>query len=132
VKDELDIDRMRAAARRFVGFHDFRAFSDADPDETSTEVLIDTLDIHEDEDLIVMHVEGSHFLWKMVRRLVGVLVEVGRGGLTDEDAARLLFSNEGLPARLTAPASGLFLERVFYEGDPRDVAVRPPVAVLRF
>ena len=131
VKEDLDVERMRTAARRFVGFHDFRAFSDADPDETSTEVLIDTLDIHEDEDLLVFHVEGSHFLWKMVRRLVGVLVEVGRGGLTEEDAAQLLESGDGLPARLTAPASGLFLERVFYEGDARDVGLRPPVAVLR-
>ena len=131
VKDDLDVDRMRLAARRFVGFHDFRAFSDADPDETSTDVLVDTLDIHEDEDLLVFHVEGSHFLWKMVRRLVGVLVEVGRGGLTDDAAAQLLISGDGLPARLTAPASGLFLERVFYEGDSRDVSVRPPVTVLR-
>jgi len=131
VKDDLDVERMRLAARRFVGFHDFRAFSDADPDETSTDVLVDTLDIHEDEDLLVFHVEGSHFLWKMVRRLVGVLVEVGRGGLTDDAAAQLLISGDGLPARLTAPASGLFLERVFYEGDSRDVSVRPPVTVLR-
>ena len=131
VKEELDVERMRAAARRFVGFHDFRAFSDADPDETSTDVLIDTLDIHEDEDLLVIHVEGSHFLWKMVRRLAGVLVEVGRGGLTEDAAAQLLIAGDGLPARLTAPASGLFLERVFYEGDARDVGLRPPVSVLR-
>src|SRR5687767_12509769 len=122
---------MRQAARAFVGFHDFRAFSDDDPDSKSTTVLLEAFDVHEDEDLLVVHVEGSHFLWKMVRRLVGVLVEVGRGGLTDEEAARLLSGGDGLPARLTAPASGLFLERVFYEGEPRDVAVRPPVAVLR-
>jgi tRNA pseudouridine38-40 synthase len=132
VKEDLDIDRMRAAAREFVGFHDFRAFSDDDPDEKSTEVLIDTLDLHEDDDLIVVHIEGSHFLWKMVRRIVGVLVEAGRGGVGGADAARLLTSESGLPARLTAPAAGLFLERVFYEGDPRDVSVRPPVAILRF
>jgi tRNA pseudouridine38-40 synthase len=131
VKDDLDVERMQSTARRFVGFHDFRAFSDVDPEESSTEVLIDTLDIHEDEDLIVFHVEGSHFLWKMVRRLVGVLVEVGRGGLTPDHAVQLLDSGDGLPARLTAPGSGLFLERVFYEGDARDVELRPPVVVLR-
>lgn len=129
VKEDLDIQRMRTAARHFVGFHDFRAFSDDDPEDKSTEVLVDTLDVHDDEDLIVVHVEGSHFLWKMVRRLVGVLVEVGRGGLTDDDAAALLASSDGLPARLTAPASGLFLERVFYEGDPRDIPVRAAVSV---
>jgi tRNA pseudouridine38-40 synthase len=131
VKEEMDVERMRAAARSFVGFHDFRAFSDVDPDDKSTEVLIDTLDIHEDEDLIVIHVEGSHFLWKMVRRLVGVLVEVGRGALTEADAARLLHSSDGLPARLTAPAAGLFLERVFYEDDARDIPLRPAISVLK-
>ena len=132
VKEDLDVEQMRAAARQFVGFHDFRAFSDDDPDEKSTEVLIDTLDIHEDEDLIVVHVEGSHFLWKLVRRLVGVIVETGRGGLSVDAASRLLGSASSLPARLTAPAAGLFLERVFYEGDARDVSLRPPITVLRF
>lgn len=131
VKDELDVARMREAARPFVGFHDFQAFSDDDPREKSTDVLVDTLDIHEDEDLIVFHVEGSHFLWKMVRRLVGVLVEVGRGGMTARDATALLASSSDAAARLTAPASGLFLERVYYEGDPRNIAIRPAITVLR-
>jgi tRNA pseudouridine38-40 synthase len=94
-------------------------------------VLVERVEIVEAGDLLLVVVEGSHFLWKMVRRLVGVLVEVGRGGLTDEAAAQLLASADGMPARLTAPASGLFLERVFYEGDARDVELRPPVAVLR-
>jgi tRNA pseudouridine38-40 synthase len=110
VKDELDVGAMRQAAAAFVGFHDFQAFSDDDPAEKSTDVQVETLDVHEDHDLIVFHVEGSHFIWKMVRRLVGVLVEVGRGAMTPGDAARLLDTKSDLPARLTAPASGLFLE----------------------
>ena len=97
----------------FVGFHDFRAFSDDDPAEKSTEVLVDAFDIYEDEDLILFHVEGSHFIWKMVRRLVGVLVEVGRGGIAAADVG-VMSGNSGDVARLTAPASGLFLERVYY------------------
>ena len=129
VKDELHVDRMREAAAQFVGFHDFQSFSDDDPDEKSTQVLVDALDIYEDGDLILVHIEGSHFIWKMVRRLVGVLVEVGRGGLTVESAAAMLQERSELPARLTAPASGLFLERVFYEGDPRDAAVQSPIVV---
>jgi tRNA pseudouridine38-40 synthase len=132
VKEELDLERMRAAAVRFVGMHDFRSFSDDDPTEKSTEVLVETLDLHEDGDLIVVHIEGSHFIWKMVRRLVGVLVEVGRGGLALDDAAALLTGDSGLPARLTAPAAGLFLERVYYEGDPRDLPVSAPVAIPRY
>jgi tRNA pseudouridine38-40 synthase len=131
VKTDLDVSRMRAAARHFVGFHDFRSFSDDDPAEKSTEVLVDTLDIHEDGDLVLVHVEGSHFVWKLVRRLVGVLVEVGRGALSADAAGAMLSQRSVVPAQLTAPASGLFLERVFYEGDARDAPVRPAVIVNR-
>lgn len=129
VKDDLDVDVMRRAAGRFVGMHDFRSFSDDDPEEKSTAVLVDTFDIHEDGDLLLVHIEGSHFLWKMVRRLVGVLVEAGRGALTVDAAAELLTGASPLPARVTAPASGLFLERVYYQGDPRDQPVRPAVVL---
>jgi tRNA pseudouridine38-40 synthase len=54
----------------------------------------------------------------MVRRMVGVMAEVGRGALRPRDAQRFLEAPSGQPAQLTAPPSGLFLERVFYEGDP--------------
>ena len=120
VKEELDLERMQAAAARFVGFHDFKSFSDADPREGSTEVMLEALDIREDGDVIVFRVDGSHFIWKLVRRLVGVIVEVGRNGLTPDEAAGLLSSDSGVPARLTAPASGLFLASVRYKGDRPD------------
>ncbi len=131
VKDDLDVERMRAAAARFAGLHDFQSFTDDDPDEKSTQVLVEAMEIHEDGDLILIHVEGSHFLWKMVRRLVGVVVEIGRGGLSETDALAMLSERSELPARLTAPASGLFLERVYYEGDARDTPVQSPVVIAR-
>src|SRR4030095_16296 len=68
VKDDLDLARMRSVAARFVGFHDFRAFTDSDSREGSTEVLLEGLDVREDGDLIVFQVDGSHFIWKLVRR----------------------------------------------------------------
>ena len=104
---------MRHTAAHFVGLHDFQSFSDDDPEEKSTHVQVEGIDIREEGDLILVHVEGSHFLWKMVRRVVGVLVEVGRGTLPRDEAIALLKARSGLPARLTAPASGLFLERVY-------------------
>ena len=67
----------------------------------------------------------------MVRRIVGVLVEVGRGGMTSAEAGALLTERSAAPARLTAPASGLFLERVYYEGDRRDLPVHAAVVVAR-
>src|SRR5262249_6955463 len=95
----------------------------------STTVSLESFDVHEDEDLIVLHVEASHFLWKMVRRLVGVLVEAGRGGLPVTDAAALLNADPRTVAPLTAPASGLFLERVYYKNDPRDAPLRGAVRI---
>jgi tRNA pseudouridine38-40 synthase len=129
VREDLDVDRMREAARGFVGRHDFQSFSDDDPHEKSTQVDLESLEIYEDGDLILIHVEGSHFIWKMVRRIVGVLVEVGRGGMSANDAAALLDARSEAPARLTAPASGLFLERVYYEGDRRDLPMQAAVLV---
>ena len=106
---QLDLAAMRQTAAHFVGMHDFQSFSDDDPDEKSTQVQVEGIDIREEGDLILVRIEGSHFLWKMVRRVVGVLVEVGRGALSYEEAIGLLTKRSGVPARLTAPASGLFL-----------------------
>ena len=64
----------------------------------------------------------------MVRRLVGVIAEVGRAGLTVEEAVAMLSSDSEVHARLTAPASGLFLEQVRYEGDPI-IARSPPITL---
>ena len=68
---------------------------------------------------MLVGIEGSHFLWKMVRRIVGVLVETGRGALEPAAAAAFLRESSDAPAKLTAPPSGLFLDRVYYAGDPR-------------
>lgn len=123
VRDALDLAKMRATAAQFAGTNDFRSFSDDSADEKSTLVAIERIDLAEDGDLVLVRVEGSHFLWKMVRRMVGVMVDVGAGGTTVEQAARFLREESGVPAKLTAPASGLFLERVYYRGDVR----RPPL-----
>ncbi len=131
VKDPVALEPMREAAARFAGMHDFRSFTDADPEESSTKVALDPILIEEHGDLVLVRVSGSHFIWKMVRRLVGVLVEVGRGGLTPEQAAGFLEEDSPWPARLTAPASGLFLERVAYPGDPPAPPIRPAVEVRR-
>jgi tRNA pseudouridine38-40 synthase len=114
VRDPLDLTRMREAASHLVGFADFRSFTDDDPEEKSTQVLLQELTLTEQDHLILVHITGSHFLWKMVRRIVGVLVGVGKGDLTPADVGRLLQKESPLTAQLTAPAAGLFLERVDY------------------
>jgi tRNA pseudouridine38-40 synthase len=131
VKEPLDLERMRQAAGRFAGMHDFQSFSDDEADEKSTAVLIDAVTIGEDGDLVLVRVSGSHFLWKMVRRMVGVLVEIGRGGLPVSQVERFLREPSATPARLTAPSSGLFLEHVFYQGDDRQPPLIAAIPVRR-
>jgi tRNA pseudouridine38-40 synthase len=123
VREDLDLARMRDVAARFSGMKDFRSFTDDSADEKSTVVAIDRIEIAEEGALVLVRVEGSHFLWKMVRRIVGVMVEVGRGGATPEQAEAFLQAKSDIPAKLTAPASGLFLERVYYQEERE----RPPL-----
>lgn len=117
IKDKLNFDAMKKASELFLGMHDFDSFSDDDPDEKSTKVLIDKIQIKEEGDLILIRIIGSHFIWKMVRRIVGVLVEVGRGKKSEEDILYYLNNKTNEPAKFTAPPSGLFLERVYYDND---------------
>lgn len=124
IKDRLALDAMREAAGLCVGLHDFQSFTEVKPEQASTRVKLERLDVAEDGALILVRVEASHFLWKMVRRLVGVLAEVGRGELTPRDVRAFLEARSETPARHTAPPSGLFLERVFYEGEPRERPLR--------
>jgi len=103
----------------------YASFTADEPGEKSTRVLVDRLEIVEDGDLVLVRIVGSHFLWRMVRRLVGVLAAVGRGELTPAQAGAFLEERSDLPGMLTAPASGLFLEGVYYRGDDGPGPVRP-------
>jgi tRNA pseudouridine38-40 synthase len=118
IKDPLDAPAMQAAARVFLGRHNFRSFTDDDPDEKSTIVQLDRCAVLEDGALLLVHVRGSHFLWKMVRRMVGTLAGIGRGSLDAEQVQAWLSRPSDGPAKHTAPPSGLFLEHVYYEGEP--------------
>jgi tRNA pseudouridine38-40 synthase len=117
IKDKLDFNAMERAAQKFIGMHDFASFSDQDVKEKSTKVLIETIRLKQEGDIILIRLVGSHFLWKMVRRIVGVLVEVGRGKLTEADLKIFLITKSKEPAKYTAPPSGLFLEQVIYKRD---------------
>ena len=117
VRDPLDVARVHECAGAFVGMKNFASFTADEPGEKSTRVLIERLEVAEDGALLLVRVQGSHFLWRMVRRIVGVLVAVGRGELTADRATAFLDERSGIPATLTAPASGLFLEHVAYGGE---------------
>jgi tRNA pseudouridine38-40 synthase len=117
IKDDLDFKKMESASKLFLGMNNYSSFSDDDPTEKSTKVLIDDIQLKEDGDLILIRIIGSHFIWKMVRRIVGMLAEVGRGRKSEKDILTYLNNKSSEPAKFTAPPSGLFLEKVTYKGE---------------
>lgn len=120
IKDKLNFEKMNRAAKCFEGMHDFISFADKDETEKSTKVFIENVNLKREGDLILVHVIGSHFLWKQVRRMIGVLVEIGRGNLTEKDLIRFLQKDSKEPAQYTAPPSGLFLEKIIYGDEKRE------------
>jgi tRNA pseudouridine38-40 synthase len=127
IKDKLNIARMQTSAGLFLGMHDFCSFTDEDQEEKSTKVLIQDVQLKTDGELILIRIVGSHFLWKMVRRMVGVIVEIGRGKLTEKDLHKFLHSKSKEPAKYTAPPSGLFLEQVIYPGEILSTVLSPTI-----
>ncbi len=114
VKDKLDAKLMKKSAGLFLGMNDFISFSDSDRDDKSTSVLVEELNVSESADLILLRIRASHFLWKMVRRVVGVLVEIGRKNISENELKIFLTTFSVEPSKFTAPPSGLFLEKIYY------------------
>jgi tRNA pseudouridine38-40 synthase len=127
VKDRLDFEKMKNASFLFKGMHDFESFSDDDKEEKSTKAMIEKVQMKKAGELILIRIVGSHFLWKMVRRMVGLLVEIGRGKMTEADLRIFLTKKSNEPAKFTAPPSGLFLEKVYYKGDKINEDFEPPI-----
>lgn len=116
----LDLERMQAAAAVFVGMHDFTSFTDRQVvKKKSPLVLVHQCLITATPRMIELRIVGSHFLWKMVRRMTGVLVAVGKGELSEVDVRHFL-ADPVLLKQYTAPARGLFLEQAFYHQEELD------------
>ena len=118
IRDHLDLKTMQETMLLFKGFHDFSSFADKRRNKKdSSLVKVEFSDVKKQEHFIIFRFAGSHFLWKMVRRLVGITVETGRGNLSVQDVRTMLHTPSDLPAQYTAPPSGLFLEQILYEGE---------------
>jgi tRNA pseudouridine38-40 synthase len=119
VREPLDVGAMGRAARMLIGRHDFVCFRAADPSrpDESTIVVVNDAVVEEEGDLILFRITASHYLWRMVRRIVGVLVRIGAGEVSIDQFAALLEGRTDPKldvAAWTAPSSGLFLEHVEY------------------
>ena len=117
---KLDLPAMRAAAKRFVGRHDFRSFT-ANPgyERESTVRRLTRCEVRRSGPLLTFLLEGDGFLYKMCRGIVGTLVQVGQGKIAPADIRRILAHRDRRVAGMTAPAHGLVLWKVSYSGRPR-------------
>jgi tRNA pseudouridine38-40 synthase len=114
----LDERAMIQAAPLFEGEHDFSAFAAADEKdalETSKIRVIFGSKLCRNEETLIYRVSGSGFLKHMVRNMVGVLLEIGKGNLSAKDVAARFEPGCGIRPGPTAPAWGLFLMAVYYE-----------------
>ena len=113
----LDLESMTQAANHLIGTHDFTAYSakpskDDDPNPVKT---IYKLAIRQRSNQVTLTIEGSGFLYKMVRSIAGALYNVGRKRMTPGDIKDILASKQRIHRITTAPAKGLWLDRVFYK-----------------
>jgi len=117
----LDADRMRAAGLRLIGTHDFRGFASSAEVRENTVRTITRCDVADTDDEVHVSVQGSGFLYHMVRNIVGTLIEVGRGYWAPDRIDTVLASCDRRDAGPTAPPDGLTLLCVHY--DPEDLRV---------
>jgi len=111
----LDLKVLRTATKRFVGTHDFAGFAaNRGKRERSTIRTIYSLRVRHNGPCVTIDFEGDGFLYKMVRLIVGSLVQCALGKLSIEDLTTGLVSGHAGEARFAAPAEGLFLVRIRY------------------
>jgi tRNA pseudouridine38-40 synthase len=129
IKDRLDVAAMTAASASIAGRHDFSAFTDKRlAQDESRIVVVERCEVAVAGDLILFRIAASHFLWKMVRKLVSFLVEVGRGN-QPANGIETLIRKKGPNYAPTAPPSGLFLEAIVYDGEIFDRPLTPIVSL---
>ncbi len=116
----LDADVLDAAAKQFVGTHDFSAFCSADADTTDAVRTVFSAAVRREGDTVRFTVEADGFLYNMVRIMVGTLLDIAGGKLTADTIPKALASGDRTLAGATAPAKGLVLEKVFYGEETAD------------
>jgi tRNA pseudouridine38-40 synthase len=113
----LDVGSMTAAAPLLEGEHEFRAFAASDESDVPGATMVRRIfssEVSSAPDRLIYRVRGSGFLKHMVRNIVGVLLEVGKGNLTGAEVEKRLQPGCGIAAGPSAPARGLFLVSVEY------------------
>jgi tRNA pseudouridine38-40 synthase len=111
----VDIEKVRRAAKKLVGVHDFKAFCSSSVQKKSTVREIYSLKVIHEGDILAFEVEGNGFLYNMVRIIVGTLIYIGRGKLAENTIDEMLATGIRKLGGKTFPAKGLCLIHVEYE-----------------
>lgn len=112
--DENDLENMNIAAQSFIGTHDFSAYMSANSSVKTTVRTIYSAAVERDGDVITFRVCGDGFLYNMVRIMTGTLICVSEGKISPEDIIDVTNSKDRSRAGITAPAEGLYLNKVTY------------------
>jgi tRNA pseudouridine38-40 synthase len=118
VKSRLDVGAMSNACSVFEGEHDFASFATR-PNfkQKNTTRVVSWAVMRHDLPVITFDICADGFLYKMVRNIVRAIVKVGEGRYTRDDLCRILEAKDRKASPGTAPASGLYLEKVYYTKD---------------
>jgi tRNA pseudouridine38-40 synthase len=111
-----DWQRIRDNCALLKGSHDFRAFCSTGTATTNMRCTVYDAALASEDGLFVFSIEADRFIYKMVRSLVGTLVDIGRGRISESIDA-IIASGDRKRVGETAPAWGLVLDYVFYPGD---------------
>ena len=115
IKMKLDVEKMKEAAKYFVGEHDFSAFKSSGTSSKSSVRTIYEAKVEENGERIIIELTGNGFLYNMVRIISGTLVEVGLGKIKPEEISKIIESKNRQNAGKTLPPCGLYLVSVEYE-----------------
>lgn len=111
---KLDLDKMNQACEKLVGTHDFIGFSALKKSKKSTVRTIEKLSIEQEGSMLHFTFVGDGFLYKMVRIIVGTLLEIGSGSMDVTEIENIFEKKVRQQAGETVPAQGLFLDDVYY------------------
>jgi len=119
--DRIDLEKIRLAMKYVIGTHDFKSFSKNKNIKTTVRTIEKfDLNIKEDGKLLEFVIVGNGFLHNMVRIIIALILKVGEGKFEPEHMQEVLDAKIRISAPYVAPARGLYLWKVYYEGDKNE------------
>ena len=112
--EKLDTDQMQEAGNYLIGEKDFTSFRSSQCESKTPMRDLQRLKVTRDQDIVVVEIQANAFLHHMVRNIVGVLIEIGKGAKKPEWIEEILLAKDRRKAASTVPPNGLYLSKVLY------------------